>query len=224
VEDLSADAYEEVAAPAPSAPAEELPTVELEPELAEIELVEEAVEPPPPPPPPRVPPAPVATARPTPPAPQPPSARASLGRAAFALDDVPVARPAPVAVVPGSFVEGEHRVIIHTVEGQVKRGTIRDMDLLDDVISLEQQTGFAPERIPGKRVKAIFFMLPTGARQPQAEGQKVRVTFNDGRQVAGFSRDYKGSGQGFFMIPADNRTNTARIFIYRSSVQAVAEG
>jgi hypothetical protein len=129
---------------------------------------------------------------------------------------------APAA--PSAFVEGEHRVIIHTVEGQVKRGTIRDLNLLDEVLLLEQQTGFAPERIPCKRVKAIFFMLPTGARQPQAEGQKVRVTFNDGRQVAGFSRDFKSANPGFFMIPADNRTNTARIFVYRSSVQAVAEG
>ena len=128
------------------------------------------------------------------------------------------------AQAPSCFVEGEHRVIIHTVEGQVKRGTIRDVDLLDENIALEQQTGFTPERIPGKRMKAIFFMLPAGARQPQAEGQKIRVTFNDGRQVAGFSRDFKTDGQGFFLIPADNRTNTARIFVYRSSIQAIAEG
>ncbi|WP_407921798.1 DUF6982 domain-containing protein, partial [Corallococcus sp. AB049A] len=138
-----------------------------------------------------------------------------------ALFEVPTDGFVPAA---SSFVEGEHRVIIHTVEGQVKRGTIRDADLLEDTISLEQQSGFAPERIPGKRVKAIFFMLAAGARQPQAEGSKIRVTFNDGRQVAGFSQDFKGPTPGFFVIPADTRTNTARIFIYRASVQAVAEG
>jgi hypothetical protein len=131
---------------------------------------------------------------------------------------------APAAAQLSFFVEGEHRVIIHTVEGQVKRGVIRDVDLLDESIALEQQTGFTPERIPGKRVKAIFFMLPAGGRQPQAEGQKIRVTFSDGRQMAGFSKDFKHGGEGFFFIPADNRTNTARIFVYRSNVQAVAEG
>jgi len=110
------------------------------------------------------------------------------------------------------------------VEGQVKRGAIRDVNLLDEAIPLEQQAGFAPERIAIQRVKAIFFMFATGARPPQPEGQKIRVTFNDGRQVAGFSNDYQGTGQGFFVIPADTRTNTSRIFIYRSSVQAVAEG
>ncbi|WP_439329418.1 DUF6982 domain-containing protein, partial [Corallococcus sicarius] len=139
-------------------------------------------------------------------------------------DDALFVASAGFAPSTHSFVEGEHRVIIHTIEGQVKRGTIRDADLLEDVISLEQQSGFAPERIPGKRVKAIFFMLAAGARQPQAEGSKIRVTFNDGRQVAGFSQDFKGPTPGFFVVPADTRTNTARIFIYRSSVQAVAEG
>jgi hypothetical protein len=149
---------------------------------------------------------------------------------AIAIEEVSDFQPvgpalaAPSAAQVSFFVEGEHRVIIHTVEGQVKRGVIRDVDLLDESIALEQQTGFTPERIPGKRVKAIFFMLPAGGRQPQPEGQKIRVTFSDGRQMAGFSKDFKHGGEGFFFIPADNRTNTARIFVYRSNVQAVAEG
>jgi hypothetical protein len=127
------------------------------------------------------------------------------------------------AVAAPSFIEGEHRVIVHTMEGQVKRGTVRDLDLLDDAISLEQQSG-AAERIPTGRVKAIFFMLAAGARQPSVNGKKIRVTFKDGRQVAGFSEDFRNKDAGFFVIPADNRTNTARIYIFRSSVQAVAEG
>lgn len=165
-------------------------------------------------------------------APPPAPARAAVAAAQaeeVPIEEIPLFEPlgVPLAAPSGQtsfFVEGEHRVIIHTIEGQVKRGVIRDVDLLDESIALEQQTGFTPERIPGKRVKAIFFMLPPGARQPQAQGQKVRVTFSDGRQMAGFSQDFRNGGQGFFFIPADNRTNTARIFVYRSNVQAVAEG
>lgn len=163
-------------------------------------------------------------------APPPPPRAAAQADGGVAHEEIPLFEPLGVPLAPNTsaqascFVEGEHRVIIHTIEGQVKRGIIRDVDLLDETIALEQQTGFAPERIPGKRVKAIFFMLPAGARQPQAEGQKVRVTFSDGRQMAGFSRDFSGGAQGFFFTPADNRTNTARIFVYRSNVQAVAEG
>jgi len=177
--------------------------------------------PPPPPMPPKPPPAPVATNAVLVPGAPPPRATLSMPALSSAA-----AQPTSAAVmVPvNAFIEGEHRVIIHTVEGQVKRGAIRDVDLCEETIPLEQQTGFAPERIPIKRVKAVFFMLATGSRPPQPDGQKIRITFVDGRQVAGFSHDYKGSGEGFFVIPADTRTNTSRIFIYRASVQAIAEG
>ncbi len=116
------------------------------------------------------------------------------------------------------LVPGEHRVILHTVEGQVKRGSIRDANLGADILVLE---GAALENLPRARVKAIFFMLAPGARAPTTEGEKVRVTFKDGRQVAGFSKDQKDATLGFFVVPADNRTNTERIFIYRHAVQAV---
>jgi hypothetical protein len=218
----------------------ELPVMEAEPELPEIDLSEDIVEPPPvavpvsrpaalampPPPPPMT--APRAPAAPSMSAnavlvPGAPPPRPTLSMPAVASASAQPAS-APVMAPVNAFIEGEHRVIIHTVEGQVKRGAIRDVDLLDESIPLEQQTGFAPERIPIKRVKAIFFMLPTGSRPPQLDGQKIRITFIDGRQVAGFSHDYKSTGEGFFVIPADTRTNTSRIFIYRSSVQAIAEG
>ncbi len=122
------------------------------------------------------------------------------------------------------LVSGEHRVILHTVEGQVKRGSIREANLGAETVVLE---GTSVENLPRARVKAIFFMLAPGARAPAGEGQKVRVTFKDGRQVAGFSRDQKNASLGFFVVPADNRTNTERIFIYRHAVQNVvveAEG
>ena len=128
------------------------------------------------------------------------------------------------SMVSTTFVEGEHRVIIHMQQGQVKRGVVRDLDLMDDGIPLEQQTGFAPERIPCSQVKAIFFMLPVGSQQPVPSGDKIRVTFTDGRQVTGFSENYQNTDPGFFMIPADNRTNTARIYVFRASVQAVTPG
>ena len=86
---------------------------------------------------------------------------------------------------------------------------------------LEAQPG-AVEKIPRPRIKAIFFMLPAGQKAPTPKGDKLRVTFKDGRQLAGFSIDHRGSGIGFFVVPADNRTNTERIFIYRSSVEKVA--
>lgn len=143
---------------------------------------------------------------------------------------VPVAGPgassgsqAPVASgnLQPVHVPGEHRVILHTVEGQVKRGAIKDAKLGDPQLLLQLANG-GTENLPRERVKALFFMLAPGARAPSTEGNKVRVTFKDGRQVAGFSRDHKGATSGFFVVPADNRTNTERIFIFRHAVQSIS--
>jgi hypothetical protein len=119
-------------------------------------------------------------------------------------------------------VEGTHRVVVHTVEGLVKRGVIADADLEAETLPLSPQADAPPEPLPTSKVKAVFFMLSPGEVPAAPEGKKVRVTFNDGRQIAGFSPDYSETGAGFFMIPADTRTNTGRIWVYRAAVKSVA--
>ncbi len=182
---------------------EELPVAAIEPD-DELEIDEQ-------------------TAPPAPPAPQPPAPVQARPRALAPV--VPgaarIATPLP-AGPKAAFIQGEHRVVVHTVEGQVKRGTLRDAELGTAAIKLE--AGKGAESIPVGRVKAIFFMAAPGARPPSNEGQRIKVTFSDGRQIAGFSKDFKAQAPGFFLVPSDTRTNTSRIFIFRTSVQSVAEG
>jgi hypothetical protein len=130
--------------------------------------------------------------------------------------------PAEPALAAQLRVTGSHRVVVHTVEGLVKRGVIADVSLDAPSLPLAPQPDAAPEALPTAKVKAIFFMLAAGEPPPVAAGKKVRVTFSDGRQIAGFSPDYSDAGPGFFMIPADTRTNTGRIWVYRSAVKAVS--
>lgn len=129
------------------------------------------------------------------------------------------AEPAPAPA--SSYVAGPHRVVIHTADGQVKRGTLCDVALDGPELLLQPQAGGVAEALPVERIKAIFFMLATGDAPPAPEGKKVRVTFRDGRQVAGFSPDYQPERAGFFMIPVDTRTHTARIWVYRTAVRQV---
>jgi hypothetical protein len=113
-------------------------------------------------------------------------------------------------------------VVVHTIEGLVKRGILEDPELDLPSLALAPQPGAAQEEIATEKVKAIFFMLSPGEKAPVAEGKRVRVTFRDGRQIAGFSPDYHESGIGFFMIPADTKTNTGRIWVFRAAVRQVA--
>jgi hypothetical protein len=151
----------------------------------------------------------------SPPPPTRPGAPAPSGAAHFDRSGAMLSGESPA--VP---VAGEHRVILHTLEGQVKRGAIRDADLCGPALVLELPAG-GTEIVPRDRIKALFFMLTPGRRPPTAEGTKVRVTFMDGRQVTGFSKDHRSAQAGFFIVPADNRTNTERIFIYRHGLQSV---
>lgn len=126
-------------------------------------------------------------------------------------------------MLSGTFVQGEHRVVIHTVEGQVIRGKMRDIDLMSDSLPVELQSGGSAQSIPVKRIKAIFFLISPEVKRPPSHGEKIRVSFPDGREVVGFSNDHKSSDPGFFVTPADARTNTARIYIFRWGVVAVTE-
>ncbi len=152
---------------------------------------------------------------------------------------MPEARPAPVHPpafpaaparserdpfdAPPSFIAGEHRIVLHTMEGQVLRGSLANADLEDPELPMIQPNG-AVARIPAESVKAIFFMLPPGQRPPEAHGTRVRVTFSDGRQVCGVAPDYSPSSPGFFVLPLDARTNTARVWVYRAAVRQISVG
>ncbi|HET6438658.1 MAG TPA: hypothetical protein VFG59_11385, partial [Anaeromyxobacter sp.] len=120
------------------------------------------------------------------------------------------------------LISGSHRVVVHTLEGQVKRGFLQDADLSASSLPLAPTPGGTPEDLPTDHVKAVFFMLAPGEQPRPPHGSKVRVTFRDGRQVAGFSPDYREETIGFFMIPADSRTSTGQIWVYRSAVKQVA--
>jgi hypothetical protein len=123
---------------------------------------------------------------------------------------------------PSAFVLGERRVVVHLIDGQVKRGTVQDLDLTAGTVPLQSVPGVV-DNIATDRLKAIFFMLAPGTQRPAQSGQKIRLTFQDGREVVGFSLDFKTGDPGFFLTPADERTNTERIFVPRWSVYSIDE-
>ena len=145
-------------------------------------------------------------------------------------DEPPPPRPAqPFAAlqpvgIGALWVQGEHRVAVHTRGGRTRRGTVKDVDLGKSQFSLVPQGGGAEEPVYHAEVKAVFFMLAPGEKPQPASGGKVRVTFADGRSVDG-SRDGPEAKHGFFLVPADAvRTNTRRIYIAREATTDIRDG
>ncbi len=134
---------------------------------------------------------------------------------------VPEAERRPVTIGRPAFLSIEPRVVVHTLAGRVKRGTLREPDLERPELRLSPQTGGAEERISLTEVKAVFFMLEPGEVPPEKPGGRVRITLSDGRQLDGF-RESDGPKGGVFLVPLDAaRTNTRAIFVCGDAIQAV---
>jgi hypothetical protein len=151
--------------------------------------------------------------------PQIPIYRPATGQPSIAVSPAPAATAAPVAAAAAPVLHGEHRVALHTIEGQVKRGVAADIDLGSDSVLLAAGSGGTPERIPYARAKALFFLLQPGEKPPASSGKRVQVTFADGRKIEGHLEE--DVGPGFFLVPADARTNTARMYVLHHAVRSV---
>ncbi len=131
---------------------------------------------------------------------------------------------AQIETVGGLSVAGEHRVAVHTRGGRTLRGSVRDIDLSKSQFRLQPQGGEGPEAVYHAEVKAIFFMLSPGEKPHAAYGNKVRITFADGRAIDG-TRDGAEGKHGFFLVPADAaRTNTRRIYVARDAITDLKDG
>jgi hypothetical protein len=80
------------------------------------------------------------------------------------------------------------------------------------------------------QLKALFFVRDFTGDQMRVDrqefgsalqGRKVAVTFNDGETLLGTTLGYRGEGNGFFVHPADPRSNNLRVFVAPGATQQV---
>jgi uncharacterized protein DUF6982/PilZ domain-containing protein len=80
------------------------------------------------------------------------------------------------------------------------------------------------------QLKALFFVRDFNGDQTRvdrhefgatAQGRKVVVTFHDGETLIGSTLGYRGEGEGFFVQPADPRSNNLRVFVAPGATQQV---
>ena len=81
-------------------------------------------------------------------------------------------------------------------------------------------------------LKALFFVkefdgnpgyreqTPSHATRP---GEKVEVTFSDGEALVGFTDPLNATGLGFFLTPADPKSNNEWVFVISSNVRSVRQ-
>ena len=82
--------------------------------------------------------------------------------------------------------------------------------------------------IPLAQLKALFFVREFSGDPALVEskdfvdppnGRKVEVTFHDNEVMVGSTLGYRGEGNGFFLHPADGRSNNQRVFVTASGMR-----
>ena len=126
-----------------------------------------------------------------------------------------------------------NRVVARFADGRVLKGTTQDFSVSRDffhVIPAEPGAA-AAVRVTMPALKAVFFVKDhTGdkdynekkAFDKQVPGRKLQVTFRDGEVLVGSSTAYDAARPGFFLTPADPKSNNDRIFVVMKAVRSVA--
>jgi hypothetical protein len=126
------------------------------------------------------------------------------------------------------------KVVLRYVNGKVLKGFTQDFLPNKDRFHLhptEKALGEAKE-VFVKDLKAVFFVQDFAGNPQYHErkkyvegekpsGRKVEVTFKDGEVLVGSTLGYEPNRPGFFIFPADPRSNNVRVYAVSPAVKNV---
>lgn len=125
------------------------------------------------------------------------------------------------------------RVVVRLRDKRLLKGTTRDFNPSrpEFHLHLEGDESVEPVKVTVAELKAVFFVRTfEGDRshvedksfeKAQAQGRRIRVTFEDGEVLAGTTVGYSPARPGFFLIPVDPETNNERVFVVNAAVTEV---
>ena len=122
----------------------------------------------------------------------------------------------------------QNRVVAHFKDGRILKGRTRDFHPNRDRFHLE--TPDEMSLIYLAELKAVFFVKDYAGDKHRQDsyddevpggGRKMKVTFSDGEELSGYATSYSSDRPGFFLVPADLKSNNERIFVVASSCEQV---
>ena len=166
---------------------------------------------------------------------------ADLDAEGLAGDPEPVSQPemlstdsAPAATAnTEGLPRGWNRIVIRYLDGQLIRGFSGDFHPSNKQFSVWPNLSAQPDEcrvVHLSRLKAVFFVKDFEGDPSYQErktfdapprGRKLEITFLDGEVMVGSTMSYQPGGSGFFLLPADPRSNNLRAFIVNGSTRHV---
>jgi len=129
-----------------------------------------------------------------------------------------------------------NKVIVRYADGSMIKGTTADFFPNKDHfhVSVEDApAGDNPVEINTQDLKALFFVKDFGGDGQHVEGnefdpsappsgRKIKVVFNDGEILLGTTTGYQPGRPGFFVIPADAKSNNERCYVIAAATREVS--
>jgi hypothetical protein len=125
-----------------------------------------------------------------------------------------------------------NRVVARFSDGRMVKGTTQDFSVARDYFHvIPPEAGAPPVRVGVPALKAVFFVKDHNGNKDYNEkkqfdravpGRKLQVVFKDGEMLVGSTTAYDAARPGFFMTPADPKSNNDRIYVVAKAVRAVA--
>jgi hypothetical protein len=129
-----------------------------------------------------------------------------------------------------------HRVIARFQDGQLLKGHTSDFLPGKEhfhLLPTDSCPGTPPTQIRVTDLKGVFFVRRLDGNPAFDErnafdptnitpGRRVRVVFNDGEVMLGLTQGYHPARTGFFLLPADQRSNNERCYVVAAATREVS--
>ena len=130
-----------------------------------------------------------------------------------------------------------NRIVAHSLSGKLIKGTTQDFFPSRPLFHIQPADGGEPLELRTKALKAVFFVKEFGGDSSRHDikgflsgpgetthGKKITVRFKDGELLCGYSLTYSQEREGFFMFPADPKSNNIRIYVLVGATVEVRAG
>jgi len=123
-----------------------------------------------------------------------------------------------------------NRIVAHFSDGKIVKGTTADFFPNKVAFHLTMKDNGNNEAVSIKDMKALFFVKTyegnPGYRdktdvQRNGLGKRIKVAFNDGETLVGYTQGYTPGRPGFMVFPADPDSNNDKVFINTASTKKV---
>lgn len=130
----------------------------------------------------------------------------------------------------------QNKIVVRFNDGRLMKGMTGDFMPNKDLfhlVPMDAPTGAKPVDVPVRELKAVFFVKDYAGNADYHEkkdfehsrpvpGRKIRVVFKDREVILGTTQGYQPDRPGFFVIPADPRSNNDRCFVVSTATQEVS--